>query len=80
MWNYFDIKQTYITQLVKEHIRSLKVLVESQTPHCTHAGTEAAHSSSEQTVSTGETSSSSTKSPSLPFIPKNISKYLCIML
>ena len=54
--------------------------MESQAPPCTPAGTEADHSYWEQTVSTGETSSSSAESPSLPFIPKCISEYLCIML
>lgn len=80
MWNRFKIKQTYITELVKEHICTLKVLMESQAPPCTPAGTEAAHSWRAQTVSTGETRSMSTESPSLPFIPKTISEYVCAML
>lgn len=50
--------------------------MESQASPWNPVGTEAAHSYWEQTVSTAAIKSNSTESPSLPFIPKGIPKYL----
>lgn len=50
--------------------------MESQASPWNPVGTEAAHIYWERTVSTAAIKSNSTESPSLPFIPKGIPKYL----